>query len=158
MSQPFLICSLSRRRKKYWKIAGACSEFHEWQLHLNTKHGALYRPYSLVPDPQNFSIFLKCEASTVLGWEGANKLCFDTLWLVKWVPRRKLSTKRVPPCPDTHQRLFCCCMSQAFLICSLSRRRKKYTDWYYFVPFWKVNTFRYYLNSLFRIKPLLHDF
>ncbi len=54
--------------QKNWKLQVHCSEFHAWQIHLNTKHGALYCPYSLVPDPQNFSIFLKCEASAVLGW------------------------------------------------------------------------------------------
>jgi hypothetical protein len=52
----------------FGKLQVHCSEFHEWQIHLNTKHGALYCPYSLVPDPQNFSIFLKCEAFTIRGW------------------------------------------------------------------------------------------
>jgi len=43
-----------------------CSEFHEWQIHLNRKHGASYCPYSLVPDPKNFQFFF--EAFTVRGW------------------------------------------------------------------------------------------
>ena len=32
-----------------------CSEFHEWLIHLNKKHDSFYCPYSLVPDPDNFS-------------------------------------------------------------------------------------------------------
>jgi hypothetical protein len=55
-------------KENFGKLQVYCSEFHEWQIHLNTKHDALYCPYSLVPDPQNFSIFLKCESSAVRGW------------------------------------------------------------------------------------------
>ncbi len=34
-----------------------CSEFHQWLIHLNPKHGALYWPYVLVPNPQNLLKF-----------------------------------------------------------------------------------------------------
>jgi hypothetical protein len=44
-----------------------CSEFHEWLIHLNRKHGASYCPYSLVPDPDNFSNFMKLWGLHVLG-------------------------------------------------------------------------------------------
>jgi hypothetical protein len=36
-----------------------CSEFHEWLIHLNRTHDEFYGPYTSVPDPQNFSNFLK---------------------------------------------------------------------------------------------------
>jgi len=40
-------------------------EFHEWLIHLNSRHGGEYGPYSFVPDPQ---ISRNCEASAVRGW------------------------------------------------------------------------------------------
>jgi hypothetical protein len=46
-----------------------CSEFHEWLIHLNTKHRALYSPYIQVPDPSNFSNFLKLWGSAIRGWK-----------------------------------------------------------------------------------------
>ncbi len=37
-------------KDNFGKLQVYCSEFHEWQIHLNSKHGVLYWPYSLVPD------------------------------------------------------------------------------------------------------------
>jgi hypothetical protein len=46
-------------KENFGKLPIHCSEFHEWLIHLNKKHGAFYCPYTLEPDPQNFSNFLK---------------------------------------------------------------------------------------------------
>jgi hypothetical protein len=46
-------------KENFGKLQIHCSEFHEWLIHLNRKHGFSYCPYSLVPDPSNFSNLLK---------------------------------------------------------------------------------------------------
>jgi hypothetical protein len=54
-----------------------CSEFHEWLIHLNPKQGALYCPYSLVPEPQNFWNFLKL-------WSLRRPWVGTTDWIKLW--------------------------------------------------------------------------
>ncbi len=49
----------NRWKETFGKLQMHCSEFHEWLIHLNTENGALYCPYTLVPDSQNFSNFLQ---------------------------------------------------------------------------------------------------
>ena len=49
----------NRWKENFGKLQMHCSEFHEWLIHLNREYGALYWPYTLVPDPQNFLNFLK---------------------------------------------------------------------------------------------------
>jgi hypothetical protein len=46
-------------KETFGQLQMHCSEFHEWLIHLNRKHGGVYRPYTLVPNPRNFSNFLK---------------------------------------------------------------------------------------------------
>jgi hypothetical protein len=50
---------LEQLKTNFGKWQMHCFEFHQWLIHLNPKHVALYCPYSLVPDPHNFSNFLK---------------------------------------------------------------------------------------------------
>ncbi len=49
---------LQQVKRKFRKIQMDCSEFHEGLIHLNRKR-AFYWPYTLVPDPENFSNFPK---------------------------------------------------------------------------------------------------
>ncbi len=46
-------------KENFGKLKMHCSEFQEWLIHLYTEHGALYCPYTLVPDPHIFHFFLK---------------------------------------------------------------------------------------------------
>jgi hypothetical protein len=55
------------QKETFGKLQMHCSEFHEWLIHLDTQPKFVYRPYSLVPDPQ---ISRNCEAFVIPGWTG----------------------------------------------------------------------------------------
>jgi hypothetical protein len=79
------------------------SEFHEWLIHLNREHGALYSPYTLVPGPWKLFKFPEIdEASAVLGWLHQLRREIDScLFLSLW---RERDSTMIPgfPCTCIH--------------------------------------------------------
>jgi hypothetical protein len=70
-----------------WLIHLNRKQFQEWLIHLNRKHfsSAFYCPYTLVPDPENFSNFLKLW-SLYRRWVGIPYNIRIVVWIV-WISR-----------------------------------------------------------------------
>ena len=71
---PVLGWPLQQLETKFWKIENALFRISWMTNSFKYTHRCLYRPYSLVPDPQ---ISRNCEAFAVPRWRQLSKKCLD---------------------------------------------------------------------------------